>query len=269
MLINGKIRNHWGPPSPWTFIDKTDDGKSNEWCKCDVVTGECSCFVVYHQQQLHSHTLIRVLSYLLRYIINPKRVICSLCSTFHYIGYNDQISQNKLNLWKSFFAQSVMSSTWVKFLIREGSHGQKFTLILLDQRYKSEKVLYVNWILCNWRYQRWPPLARLRQKGLRGKFAWKKSLRSQWKLPLIDFDLKRNKKVILWIFLESRCVSQNSIDDYIVFISLLSDWNNLLRKGLIEMKLTQATVKPAEQFSSIFTFLSASTFYSFLCVTLY
>ena len=68
-------------------MDKTGDGKSNEWCKCDVVTGECSCFVVYHQQ-LHSYTLIRILSYLLRYIINPKRVICSLCSTFHYIGYN-------------------------------------------------------------------------------------------------------------------------------------------------------------------------------------
>ena len=168
--------------------------------------------------------------------------------------FRDQISQNKLNLWKSFFAQSVMSSTWVKFLIREGSHGQKFTLILLDQRYKSEKVLYVNWILCNCRYQRWPTLARLRQKGLREKFAWKKSLRSQWKLPSIDFDLKRNKKVILWIFLESRCVSQNSIDDYIVFISLLSDWNNLQRKDLIEMKLTQATVANWAIFKHFYVF---------------
>lgn len=88
MLINGKIRNHWGPPYPWTFMDKTGDGKSNEWCKCDVVTGECSCFVVCHRQQLHLYTLIRVLSYLFRYIISPKRFICSLCSTFHYIGYN-------------------------------------------------------------------------------------------------------------------------------------------------------------------------------------
>lgn len=63
----------------------------------------------------------------------------------------------------------------------------------------SKYVMYVK-TKCGRRNQRWPPPGHQRHPGRREKFVWRRSLRSLLKSPLIDFDLKRNRKVTMGFF---------------------------------------------------------------------